>query len=129
MNYRLYCLTNMYLSSLQKGLQTAHVVSDLALAARMDSEVDQVFNAWASQDRTIIILNGGNSVGLERWEQFLREYCQRWPWAAFREDQQSLNGAITAVGIIVPESVYRNASNDPADVVLYTKLEQCHLAT
>lgn len=128
MKYRLYSLTNMYLSSLQKGLQTAHLVSDLALAAQMDSEVDRVFNAWASEDRTIIILNGGNSASLERWEQFLREYCQRWPWAAFREDQQSLNGAITAVGVIVPESVYLNTSTEPTDIVLYDKLQQHALA-
>lgn len=128
MNYRLYSLTNMYLSSLQKGLQTAHLISDLALSAQMDSEVDRVFSAWASEDRTIIILNGGNSLSLERWEQFLREYCQRWPWAAFREDQQSLNGAITAVGVIVPGSVYQNTSTDPADIVLYDKLQQYSLA-
>lgn len=128
MKYRLYSLTNQYLSSLQKGLQTAHLVSDLALDAQMDSEVDRVFSAWASEDRTIIILNGGNSASLERWEQFLREYCQRWPWAVFREDQQSLNGAITAVGVIVPESVYLNTSTEPTDIVLYDKLQQHSLA-
>lgn len=127
-NYRLYCLTNMYLSSLQKGLQTAHVVSDLAVSAQMDSEVNEVFTAWASNDRTIIILNGGNSASLERWEQFLRTFCSRWPWAAFREDEQSLNGAITAVGVIVPESVYMNISTEPGDVVLYDKLQQHALA-
>jgi hypothetical protein len=128
MNYRLYCLTNIYISSLQKGLQTAHVVSDLALAARGDSAADQVFSAWASQDRTIIILNGGNSLSLERWQQWLQQCGQRWPWAAFREDQQSLNGAITAVGMIVPESVYLNTSTHSEDQELYDKLQQHGLA-
>lgn len=128
MNYRLYSLTNMYLSSLQKGLQTAHLVADLSLDSHMDSQVNKIFTEWAVRDRTIIILNGGNSLNLERWEQFLKDFNRRWPWVAFREDQQSLNGAITTVGLIIPDSVYLNQSDDSTDMLIYERLIQCQLA-
>ena len=122
-NYRLYCLTNMYLSSLQKGLQTAHVVGELAL-----NSTDDLFTEWAEKDKTIIVLNGGNSASLEAFEEFLSTSECVWPWAAFREDEQSLNGAITAVGVIVPESVYKNTSEDVVDMVLASKLQALDLA-
>ena len=113
----------MYLSSLQKGLQTAHVVSELAL-----NSTDDLFTEWAEKDKTIIVLNGGNSASLEAFEEFLSTSECGWPWAAFREDEQSLNGAITAVGVIVPESVYKNTSEDVVDMVLASKLQALDLA-
>jgi hypothetical protein len=129
--YRLYSLTNMYLSSIQKGLQTAHVVSELSLFKRT------AYQRWAESDRTIIILNGGNCADLESFEQFLLDLQEEhshnnskkfWPWAAFREDAQSLNGAITAVGIILPESVYTGVGLNAVDSVLYTRLQKYGLA-
>ena len=113
----------MYLSSLQKGLQTAHVVGELT-----QSRQDRVFRDWAKQDRIIIILNGGNSASLEAFEHFLTTSECDWPWAAFREDDQSLNGAITAVGVIVPETVYKGMTTEAVDMVLALKLQALDLA-
>lgn len=129
-NYRLYCLTNSYLSSLQKGLQTAHVVSEIYSCATELPHEKKVFDQWADQDRTIIILNGGNCASLEDFRGFLIYSNCRWPWAAFYEDKQSLNGAITAVGVIVPESVYQQGGLDEqaADMALASKLQSLPLA-
>jgi hypothetical protein len=118
----------MYLSSLQKGLQTAHVVGEIALCSSVRSQEKKVFNQWSEQDKTIIVLNGGNSASLQAFERFLRTSGCEWPWAAFHEDEQSLNGAITAVGVIVPESVYKNTSEDVVDMVLASKLQALDLA-
>jgi hypothetical protein len=118
----------MYLGSLQKGLQTAHVVSDLAMASVMDSKIRGAFMQWACTDKTIIVLNGGNSASLEAFEKFLGDTGCQWPWAAFREDEQSLNGAITAVGVVVPESVYQNTCTNANDLALAAKLQALSLA-
>ena len=127
-NYRLYCLTNSYLSSLQKGLQTAHVVSEIYSCATELPDEKKIFNQWVEQDRTIIILDGGNCASLEAFEHFLTTSECDWPWASFREDDQSLNGAITAVGVIVPESVYQQGGERPADMALASKLQSLSLA-
>ena len=100
-NYRAYILTNYYLSQLQCGLQSAHVISEMAMKKHKH------FKQWATDDKTIIILNGGNSAQLAQFETFCKtdvnnNYC----WAAFREDEMSLNGALTAVGIILPDNIY-----------------------
>lgn len=130
MKYRLYCLTNYYLSSLQKGLQTAHVVSELANRAVANSAVKKVFESWASDDRTIIILNGGNSAKLQSFQRFLVDSNCPWPWAAFSEDEASLGGAMTAVGVILPESVYTNSSEiSPEETVLASIIGTSSLAS
>jgi hypothetical protein len=100
-NYRAYILTNYYLSQLQCGLQSAHVVSEMSLKNHKQ------YKQWAEFDKTMIILNGGNSAQLAEFEEFCEESIKnKYCWAAFREDEKSLNNALTAVGIILPESVY-----------------------
>lgn len=121
--YRLYCLTNYYLSSLQKGLQTAHVVSELSLNRK------KVYTDWADQDKTIIMLNGGNCAQLTEFGTWLADNVSKWPWAAFHEDEASLAGAITAVGIILPASVYTGpAGANSTDYALFTWLQKLPLA-
>ena len=110
-NYRLYSFANYYLSGLQAGLQTAHVVSEMfdrnIIFGQM-TDVAQVYSDWARHDKTIIIVNGGNSLGIKTLADqlsFLGEQLGL-PVAHFREDEQSLNNAYTTAGIIVPEKYY-----------------------
>ena len=99
---RLYTFCNFYLSSIQQGIQTAHIVSELSIQENNTDYVD-----WATNHKTIIVLNGGNAQSLEQlYDRLLKEFSAEFQVAYFREDAQSLNGAITAVGILVPESVY-----------------------
>lgn len=107
-NYRLYSfVAGLYLNELQKGLQTAHVVGDLS-QFKVNTPQRAVFDAWASTDKTIIILNALNHGGVVELESVLSELAEGLglPCATFREDEVSMNGMATAVGIVVPEKYY-----------------------
>lgn len=99
-----------YLSSLQQGLQSAHCIADMFVKYQQSTKEEFLFN-WAENHKTIIILNGGNSQELfDLYERF-RDIDHPYPFGAFNEDIQSLNGAMTCVGIILPEPVYTLASS------------------
>jgi hypothetical protein len=98
------------LAPLQHGLQTAHAVSEMSLLE--DPAMHQAYLAWASQHKTIIICNGGNSLQLDELYHQLKDlqarllYQHDLPVVRFYEDEQSLNGALTAVCILLPEELY-----------------------
>ena len=108
MNYRLYTfVANHYISPLQCGLQTAHVVSELS-QFKTNTPQWQKFNAWAFNDKTIIICGAGNHAGVVSCFAELDRLCAQLglPVAIFREDEQSMNGMATACGVIVPEKYW-----------------------
>lgn len=105
---RFYGFGNYYLSSIQQGIQAAHVVGEMFVQNSFNEEkMNAVFN-WAKNDKTIVLLNGGNSQSIAEIYQFftLLSNEMNYPFAKFYEDQQSLNGALTCVGIILPKHVY-----------------------
>lgn len=106
---RLYSLTNMYLSPIQQGIQTAHAVHDLFIE-NLDptTPAAKKLTEWAMSHKTIIVLNGGNSASLLEAATNLRSLATRLnlPMTTFYEDEQSLNGAMTCVAIVVPEDIY-----------------------
>ncbi len=102
MNYRLYTFVNFYLSSIQQGIQTAHVLGEIV---RIHGSDNAVVDHWLHQDKTIVVLNGGNSAAIENIYKECIASCD-YPGAYFIEDEESLNGAITACGVILPESVW-----------------------
>lgn len=141
--YRFYSFTNYYLSSLQKGLQTAHVVSEMSVSNFKTEKSLVVYENWANNDKTIIILNGGNSASLEEIYEICKVFGEKLslPYVKFHEDKQSLNGALTSVGIVLPKNVYeyaemvrRNRNNDYSGVLsveeeeFITMLNGCGLA-
>lgn len=114
--FRFYSFTHAWLSAGAAGLQTAHAVSELSLT---DCEI---YKKWAKDDKTIIILNGGNSqmldttlktlVELRASSETISSLCSN--VVAFREDNESLEGIRTVVGIIVHERLF-NAKADEFD--------------
>jgi hypothetical protein len=121
MKYRFYSfVAGLYLSPLQRGLQTAHAVSEMhadlllddseALSSSvLDRSIERNrFNAWASNDKTIVILDALNSAGVieayNKMVYFGKEFDL--PITIFHEDADSLNGAPTAAGIIVPDYIF-----------------------
>jgi hypothetical protein len=122
--YRLYsCVANLYLSPLQCGLQTAHVVSEMAntvASTKGKNMLDyRTFFDWADRDKTIIICAATNHAGvLDAFDAFDYFGLQlNMPVALFREDEQSMNSMATACGIIVPaqywDVVYEEAEFVP----------------
>lgn len=106
--YRLYSfVANLYLSPLQCGLQTAHVVSELSAAKNRHTR-DSAYKTWAEHDKTIIICAALHHGGvLECYEELKRiNSALLLPCALFREDEVSMNGMATACGVIVPKEYY-----------------------
>lgn len=122
---RYYGFGNYYLSSLQQGLQAHHVCVEMFnaygrfrdLQANGQIGDDHVLykgwlmlDDWAQNHKTIVLLNGGNSADLAELRLFLMKGGSEYPYSAFREDEQSLNSAMTSVGIILPAKIYDNAA-------------------
>lgn len=104
---RAYFFGNMYLSSIQQGIQSAHVVAEMANKYRRPSRMRSVFFEWADKYKTMILLNGGYASELIRLENLFKR--GDYPWASFREEKDALNESITSVGIILPERLYEAA--------------------
>lgn len=110
MEYRLYSfVAHHYLSPLQCGLQTAHVVSELSMQG------NSMYADWAERNKTIIICGAGNHAGVMEAFTQLRAHnnalsyadiCDPLPQALFLEDEQSMNRMATACGIIIPERYF-----------------------
>jgi hypothetical protein len=105
--YRLYSFVHAHITSLQKGLQTAHVVGEL-FSSSTKGKAKQILNKWAKTDKTIIILSGGNTLELEDLAVTVAEFGNELnlPHAYFKEDKATLNESITAVGIVIPDYIY-----------------------
>ncbi len=110
MNYRLYTfVAGLYLSELQKGLQTAHIVGELMAAYRPGfNDAGDAAYEWAANDKTIIILNALNHGGVVAARDNMRLLAEELnlPSAIFYEDEMSMNRMATAFGVVVPEALY-----------------------
>ena len=107
---RAYFFTNTWLSGLQKGLQVAHCVAEMSQKAP-GKPGDEEFIDWVDNHKTIIILDGGASGDLIEIAEFFERKDNPYPSASFCEDEYSLNGAMTSVGIVLPEEFYEFAKN------------------
>ncbi len=135
-NFRLYTFINFYLSSIQQGIQTAHIVSELFLkynTKNAPSKFQEVLNKWANIDKTIVILNGGSSfdirqdfikiskISSEVYSIYNQNYDYdhgQWvlPYAYFSEDHNALgayeNGVMTGFGIILPQEIWNTVESN-----------------
>lgn len=100
-NYRLYSFAHSWLSGIQKGIQTQHATTELLVGPMKKWKAVQL---WATEDKTTIVLEGG---GTKRLEEIMFKLADSpFPSAHFCEDQESLNGSITAVVFVVPEDFW-----------------------
>lgn len=134
--HRLYSFVNMYLSGIHAGIQTAHMIGEMALRYHRHAFVGSVdFETWLRNGKTIIVLNGGTSQNLEEIASKLFSLGAELslPVAEFRESEEALEGMRTCVGIVVPKSVYLHG--DPrlgasgSEVDLFSIIASCRLAT
>jgi len=103
--YTAYTWVNkLYMNEKQWGIQTTHCISDMSL---LDNEI---YKKWAKEFKTVIMFDGTNCGTLRRVHTIL-EYAQRnmrkigvdFPLVKFHEDEESLDGALTAVGCVLPD--------------------------
>lgn len=106
--HRAYFFGNLYLSSIQQGIQAAHVVTQMFSRYQEASEEHELLHAWGRHGVTKVLLEGGPQANLEIIFQIMQHCASflRLPCGAFFESQAALNGALTSVGVVVPESVY-----------------------
>lgn len=111
MKLRAYALVNQYIAGIHAGIQTAHALMELV--NKYEGPIPQSSTAvknlrqWRNSDKTLIVLDGGYQKNIyaemEVWNRVSRIY----PSASFCEEQDALNGALTAAVIIVPEYIYK----------------------
>lgn len=104
-----YGFGNYYLSSIQQGIQNAHVITKISVKYKPLSAQHSQYINWATNHFTMCCLNGGNSKDLDSLINIFDVDENPFPWSVFYEDDQSLNGALTAVGIILPSKIYDTA--------------------
>lgn len=126
---RCYHLNNTYIIGIHAGIQSAHTQHELAIkylastpyrnlaadesmneyGARLDlfHDAKAEYIDWANNHKTLILLNGGMMSHLVEFETFLTENSHAFAWATFREEEAALNGAMTNLGIVLPEHMYR----------------------
>ena len=110
---RLYTFVNFYLSSIQQGIQSAHVATNLASEYRgQRSKAAKLLHLWEDFGKTMIVLNGGMAKDIETGynsQVFGFDGRIDYPYAAFEEEPGALHPsfrAITAWGIVLPPEVY-----------------------
>lgn len=106
MKTRLYSIVNQYISGIHAGIQTAHAVGEMFVEYPhpINSASRFAWN-WVEKDKTIIVLEGGYQSNLERIFE-LMQACGSLPSAKFHEEEAALNGALTAICIVLPEYMY-----------------------
>lgn len=112
---RAYFFGNMYLKSIQQGIQAAHVVTKMFLkhgltyGPNFDNRAYQTLHDWAEHGVTKILLDGGYQDNIADVYKVFEHVCPLLglPFAKFHEEQAALNGALTSAGVVVPEEIYK----------------------
>lgn len=114
---RAYFFGNMYLSSIQQGIQAQHTTGEFFNKYVTDFAPGSVFEKasrtlwdWSRNHKTSILLNGGFGENLHALVDMFSSPHNPFPWAHFHEEQAALDGALTCVGIVLPERIYATAS-------------------
>lgn len=115
---RCYHINNFYMSGIHAGIQSAHAQHELMLKymipqgelLSVPQQARDSYVEWARDHKTIIVLNGGMQGDLQQWQEFLSlSGGHKYAWASFNEDQYALNGALTNIALVLPETIYKYA--------------------
>lgn len=107
---RFYAIGNSYLSSIQQGIQAFHCLGEMVLS----HDFNKYFDDWLTNHKTVVCLNGGNNAKLNSTYQLLTSKDNiDYPVAKFHEDEDSMAGMLTCVGIVLPEKIYKANLDEP----------------
>lgn len=121
MELRFYCFVNYYLSSIQQGIQTGHAAVQLlrnyqCLSGERTPNVKLV-ESWADYHKTFVTLNGGNNTMIKASTDIIAD--SGYPFVTFFEDEQSLGGIQTCVGVVLPETIFKCKKVDGDNLCAY----------
>lgn len=108
--WRLYSLVNLYMAGIHAGIQTGHAAVEIGLkySRRMPGSVSEKnYRTWAEDHKTFVVLDGGHMSNLLKVEELFCNSAGSFPHASFRESEDALNNALTAVAIVVPEWIFK----------------------
>jgi hypothetical protein len=74
------------------------------------SEQLNTVKEWAKNHKTMVCLNAGNNANLKEIRNLFENETNPYSWTSFYEDNDSLNGTLTCVAIVLPEIIYDIAS-------------------
>lgn len=118
MKTRMYCVVNQYIAGIHAGIQSAHAITEIFLDySQRRNKASNFLWDWADQDKTVIVLNGGYQSSLQGLCEKLKPLSGTYPWASFCEEQDALNGAMTAVAVVLPEYMYAPQYAEVVDFV------------
>lgn len=110
---RAYFFGNMYFSSIQQGIQSAHCLAEMFTKYKMNgaestfpTSQNEILHEWARHHKTMILLNGGFADELRSLIEMFSSKENPLPWAYFNESKEAVDNALTCVGIILPEAIY-----------------------
>jgi hypothetical protein len=104
-----YFFCNHYMAGIHGGIQSLHAAVQMAVDFLPGVPGHEVFYDWATSSApTAILLNAGYASRLERVACAIEAMNRNpvdgvvLPFARFHEGQEELNGALTAVALVVP---------------------------
>lgn len=106
---RFYSFTNLYTSGIHAGIQTAHAVHEMMTKyGARDDDKAKALSEWAERHKTIIVKQAGYHQSLNLLYDELKEPAAwlQLPVIRWCESKEALNGATTAIGIVIPASIY-----------------------
>ena len=119
---RCYIFGNMYLSSIQQGIQAKHCGDEMVVkyAPKLDADggwispniekYHQLID-YLAEHKTVICLSAGYSSTLHEIYARLKSAADNpYPFAKFHESEEALDGALTCVGIVIPDALYDTAA-------------------
>lgn len=116
----LYSWVNMYLEGIHAGIQTAHVMGEISSKYRTGpyNLRLKMYWDWEQNYKVIQVYNGGYSSSLKQRLTDLETYADKFqlPFASFHESEDALNGALTAIGVVVPSYLYDRVNKDAPSV-------------
>ncbi len=111
LEYRMFGIVPYNISPIQAGIQFGHAVVEYQQNTRGMGKIEDIYNKWASQDKTFIICNGGttNENQDDKWYGSMQKRRDALAeagilFAEFREPD--LNNTLTAVVFLVDERVW-----------------------
>lgn len=106
---RCYHFSNMYLSSIQQGIQSAHAQMELFIKYKNKTPEKDILFDWAENHKTMIVLNGGYLSTMVEAVHFFNTPKNPYPFSTFYESEDALGGILTNIAIILPEKIYKTS--------------------
>ena len=117
---RAYFFGNMYLSSIQQGIQAKHCGDEMVVKYAPEPSTTNtphvdgnyaILYDYLKNHKTVICLNAGYSSTLhEIYAQLNNATDNPYPFAKFHESEEALDGTLTSVGIVIPDAIYETAA-------------------